>query len=133
MSTPRVVNRGPATRRAHIRCANPECRAFFRPERPRRRYCCRQCSADCRSRASRVAAGKKGGTVSGARRRGVSLEAIERRVAGMTPIEAFKLGRYYAKTDRFNRATTARREGYSQGFEDGYDAATKDFRLGRTA
>ncbi|MDP3717123.1 MAG: hypothetical protein Q8T13_05055 [Acidobacteriota bacterium] len=115
----RGVNRGPATRRAHKRCANPACRQFFRPERPTRRFCSRQCSADVRPRQVRVLAGRKGGTSSGIRRRAISSDRIRQRVATLTPMQAFLLGRQYGKADIGNRVTTAKRE----GFADGYEAA----------
>lgn len=119
-------NLGPATRKACRRCANVACLKFFRPERPTRRFCSRQCSADVRPRSSRVSAGRKGGTASGAKRRGVSVETIRARVAGLTTLEAFLMGRRYGKADMGNQRTSARREGYSNGFEEGYDAAMKE-------
>lgn len=127
-----AINRGPATRKACRRCANLACRKFFRPDRPTRRFCSRQCSADVRPRSARVAWGRKGGTNSGVARRVMSVETIRQRTAGMTALEAFLLGRKYGKADRGNRVTTARREGYSEGYTHGYEAATKDFRW-RTA
>lgn len=106
-------------------CANPRCRRFFKPARRTRRYCSRQCSADCRPRIVRVLAGRKGGRNSGAARRKESLAFIERATQGMTNTEAFLLGRKYGKADNGNRATSARREGYAEGFEAGYQAALR--------
>jgi hypothetical protein len=120
----------PTVPRAGKPCANPACRRWFRAisNQHRQKFCGRACAAVCRPRASRVAAGKKGGTASGVRRRGISLDAIAQRVQDMSPIQAFQIGRYYAKTDSFNRAQTARREGFSDGYERGYDAAMKELR-----
>ena len=131
------VNRGPATRKACRRCANPACQRFFRPERAIRRYCSRPCAAACRSRASRVAAGKKGGTASGIKRRGASLEVIHQRLAGKTVVEGFLLGRKYGKADLGNLRRTARREGFAEGLSVGFQQGLRQGRyeaaLARTA
>jgi hypothetical protein len=117
------------------RCANSTCQRVFRPAQRKRiaRYCSRQCAADCRPRSARVAAGKKGGVASGIKRRGESLVTIRARVEAMSTVEAFLLGRKYGKADMGNQRQSARRDGYSQGFEDGYDTATKDFQIRRRA
>lgn len=79
----------------------------------------------------RVLAGRKGGRHSGAARRRESVEFIQRVTAGMTNTEAFLLGRKYGRTDDNNRAVSARREGYTEGFEAGLQAAIR--RTGRSA
>lgn len=118
----------PSVRRACKRCLNPACGRWFRSARnfARQRYCSRQCAADCRPRASRVAAGKKGGTNSGIKRRGESKEAIQRRLEGLTVVEAFLLGRKYRKADVANARRSDYRDGFSSGYEQGYDAAMKE-------
>lgn len=72
-----------------------------------------------RPRQSRVLAGRKGGTASGIKRRSISSVRIRQRVEGLTPMQAFLLGRQYGTADMGNRITTAKRE----GFADGYEAA----------
>src|SRR5688500_15227213 len=104
----------PYPRLPPIACANPACRTLFKPDRRVRRYCSRQCSADCRPRIVRVLAGRKGGRSSGAARRRESFAFIERATAGMTNIAAFLLGRKYGKADNANQKVTARREGYAE-------------------
>ena len=132
--TPAVrPNLGPATRRPHKPCANPACRRgpdgrrkWIRPPHYRlTKYCCRQCSADCRSRASRVAAGRKGGTASGVKRRHAAAAALAQQLLGKSVVEAYWFGRKHGKADLGNRVTTARREGFSDGYEQGFDAALK--------
>ena len=119
------MNLGPATRRAHRRCENPACRAFFRPVKPTRRFCSRQCAADMRPRQSRVLAGRKGGTASGIKRRASSSDRIRQRVADLTPMQAFLLGRQYGTADMGNRITTAKREGFADGYEAGIQAMSQ--------
>lgn len=115
----------PYPRLPEVRCANPACRTVFRRDRRTRRYCCRQCSADCRPRIVRVLAGRKGGRHSAIARRRESLEFIERATSGMTNTQAFLLGRKYGQSDTGNRVTAARREGYAEGYEAGYQSALR--------
>lgn len=95
------------------------CGALFRPDRPARRFCSRQCAADARPRASRVAAGRKGGLAK--RKTPTDWAAI----ATLSPVEAFKLGRSVRKAWIGNRMQRAYRMGYSRGYEDGYEYAVK--------
>lgn len=70
-----------------------------------------------RPRQSRVLAGRKGGTASGVKRRFISSDRIRQRVDGLTQMQAFLLGRQYGKADMGNRVTTAKREGFADGYE----------------
>ena len=91
------------------------CGVVFRPTRRplTARYCSRRCANDDRSRASRVAAGRKGG-------RAKSKTQIDwAAIALLNPVEAFKQGRTVRKSWLGNRMQQARRKGYAEG----YDAA----------
>lgn len=114
------MNRGPATRKAHRRCET--CGSFYRPVKPTRRYCSKPCAAKGRTRASRIAAGRKGGLSSGIRRRGASRDRIAAMVASLTPLQAFWKGRQYGTGDESNRRQMAYREGYAAGYEAACEA-----------
>lgn len=95
------------------------CRVLFMPDRPYRRFCSRQCAADARPRAARVAAGRKGGE---AKVRGVTDWGA---IAALSPIDAFKKGRSVKKAWLGNRMQEAYRAGYSAGYEAGYDQSVR--------
>jgi hypothetical protein len=92
------------------------CGVLFRPSRPGRKYHTRQCAAKARPRASRVAAGRKGG------RARVKTPTDWAAIARLSPQEAFKLGRSVRKAWLGNRKQEARREGYDAGYEAACDA-----------
>lgn len=129
------MNRGPATRRPHKRCKLETCGAWFRPKShyDRQQFCSRPCAAAARPRQSRVDAGRKGGTARGEHFRQIGRQQIRDRVAAMTPLEAFLDGCLYAKRLRSNRIQSAKREGFSDGYQAGYDAALQDRRREHSA
>lgn len=85
-------------------CENPECRRPFRPkQRPETsKYCTRQCGHDARPRAARVTAGRKGGQISGERKR---RQAEQRRAVPLANV---------------------RQQSYRLGFSAGYDKGYED-------
>jgi len=96
--------------RTGIPCAH--CHVWFRPSHPHRaRYCSRRCAADGRSRASRVAAGRKGGLAK------VKTPTDWAAIALFSPVAAFRLGRSVRKAWLGNRMQEARRAGYDAGYE----------------
>jgi hypothetical protein len=92
------------------------CRVLFRPSRPGRIYCGRACAAKARPRASRVEAGRKGGLS----RRKVQPDWVA--IADLSPAAAFLLGRSVRKVWLANRLQSARRAGYSAGYEAACEA-----------
>jgi len=108
MSFPRLVGKP---------CAY--CGVIFRPARPERKFCSRACAAKARPRASRVAAGRKGGLAK------VKTPTDWAAIANLSPVEAFKLGRAVRKAWIGNRVQEAYRKGYSAGYEAGYDGAVR--------
>ena len=89
------------------------CAEEFRPSRPSRRYCSRACGHAARSREARVAAGRKGGRISGERKR---RQADYRRTIHLGNVRqaAYRLG--YG-------------EGRSQGYQEGWEACEADMRM----
>lgn len=75
----------------HILCARPGCEGALRVRTPseqrRHRFCSRRCAALVTQNIRRAQPGK-GGRTSGRRRQQASLA----RVAGLTPLQAFRLG-----------------------------------------
>jgi hypothetical protein len=100
-------------------CAH--CGQWFRAkQRPQTaRFCSRPCADQARPRASRVAAGRKGGLAK--RKTPTDYTAI----ATLSPVAAFKQGRAVRKAWLGNRMQQARREGYAAGYEAGYDQAAR--------
>ena len=102
-------------RRTGMECAH--CGEWFRPSHPdRAKYCSRRCAADGRPRASRVAAGRKGGLAK------VQTPIDWAAIARLSPVEAFQRGRAVRKAWLGNRKQAARREGYDAGYEAACDA-----------
>ena len=102
-------------RRLGMACTH--CGVWFRPSHPdRAKYCSRRCAANGRSRASRVAAGRKGG------RAKVKTLTDWAAIATLSPLEAFQRGRAVRKSWLGNRMQEARRKGYAEGYEAGCDA-----------
>ena len=102
-------------RRTGMECGH--CRVVVRPSHPKRaKYCSRRCAADGRPRASRVAAGRKGGLAK------VKTPTDWAAIALLSPVEAFQRGRVVRKAWLGNRMQEARREGYDAGYGAGCDA-----------
>ena len=119
----------PSVRRAGKPCRR--CRVVFRAKSNHKRqvFCGRRCSALSRTRASRVAAGRKGGLAGSSKRRGLNRAQLCARVAALSPIEAFLDGMKWGLRRLAARAQAARREGFSAG----YEKALADMELRRTA
>lgn len=81
------------------------CGTVYTPARPERRYCSRACAHAARPRAARVQAGRKGGRISGERKR---RQAEQRRTIHLGNVrqEAYRLG-------------------YGAGYEKGYEDAVQ--------
>ncbi|MEY4958394.1 MAG: hypothetical protein RL409_2651 [Gemmatimonadota bacterium] len=77
----------------------------------RAKYCGRACAAKARPRASRVAAGRKGGLAK------VKTPTDWAAIALLSPVAAFRLGRSVRKAWLGNRMQEARRAGYDAGYE----------------
>lgn len=110
----------PSVRRTGKPCRY--CRKVFRAKSNHKRqvYCARRCAALDRPRSSRVAAGRKGGLAGSAKRRELSLAQMRARVAGLSPMEAFLDGIKWGLRRLAARTQSARREGFSAGFEAGF-------------
>ncbi len=97
-------------------CAH--CGEWFRPkQRPETaQFCGRTCAANARPRASRVAAGRKGGLAK------VKTPTDYAAIGTLSPVEAFRLGRAVRKAWLGNRMQEARREGFAAGYEAACEA-----------
>jgi hypothetical protein len=115
----------PTVRRVGKPCRH--CRRFFRAKSNHKRqvYCGRRCAALARPRASRVAAGRKGGRAGAEKRRGLRREQIRRRVADLAPTAAWLDGVKWGQRRLAARVQSARREGYSAGYEAAIEAMTR--------
>jgi len=116
---------GQATRRAHKRCEH--CHQWFWPKQRYHaaRFCSNACSAAARGPLFFLAMGRKGGLATKVSRREQRERDLRHRLAGLTVVGAYNLGlrRGYA------RLTRAKREGYSDGYAAGYEAAMRELRL----
>jgi len=87
------------------------CGEWFRPKQryTTAKFCGRPCAAAARPRQSRVEAGRKGG--------GTRSAGLWARIAVLSPVDAYRLGRQHQRADVGNRVQSARREGYAEGYE----------------
>lgn len=123
-----VINHGPATRRRHKRCQ--VCDRFFYPTQRyhKAKFCSIQCAGKGRDRASRVAAGRKGGNTRAERLGAMRQETLRHALEGKSALDGYALGREHGRRQLDNRMQTAKREGFSEGYTAGYDAAMQDAR-----
>ena len=96
-------------RRTGKTCAH--CGQWFRPKQrvTTAKFCGRSCAEAARPRASRVAAGRKGG--------GTRSAGLWARIVVLSPADAYRLGRKHQRAAVGNRVQSARRAGYDQGYE----------------
>jgi hypothetical protein len=114
----------PSVRRAGKVCRHHRCRRIFRPTSNYQRqvYCGRTCAALDRPRASRVAAGRKGGQARAEHFWRIRLDAIRARVVGLGPFDAWRDGVLWARQRYAAKAQSDRRAQFSAG----YEAALRD-------
>lgn len=119
----------PSVRRAGKVCRYAGCSRIFRPASNYQRqvYCNRTCAALDRPRASRVAAGRKGGQLRAERFWRIRLDEIRARVLTLSPLDAWRDGVRWARQRYAAKAQADRRAQFSAG----YEAALKDMTVAR--
>ena len=99
-----------------IACQNPRCQRQFRPAMRRTRFCSLSCAGQWRSQTGVVQRGARAAQATLRRRR---LEQAQAKVQGLTPAQAYWLGR------NENLSATWKR-GDRHGFTRGYEQALRD-------
>ncbi len=101
-------------------CANPECGTTFRPWNRKSKFCSRPCSAAWkRQQVWWVEARRKAGRVTQAKNRRQRLEKVRDKVIGLSPAQAYWLGR----TEGYPQAWKV---GHRVGYAKGYEAGVRD-------
>ena len=113
-------------RRKYIDTPCLTCRRVFSPRTPTHRFCSRDCSAQARPKSFYRNCGKKGGALSGAKKRQTLKDALGEKVKDLTPAAAFLAGARW-QTVRLNSGIGRRQ--FRRGYEAGWDACIKQFGL----
>ena len=102
------------------------CHCAFLPHRPSQKFCSNQCSANSRSKAFYRAMGKKGGSLSGERKKQALKAALAGKIGHLPPVEAFLEGARW-QTRRLTNGIARRKK--TEGFQQGWDACLEAYGL----